>query len=403
MMPAKPFLLLWLVLASVVSVAWADEGSGKAGEPPPAADYGKIIKGISENTAETKEMMVYECKHIRGEGLRRSIENFLTPAGTVSNSDESDIVIIFDEKTQLPLLKKIAESLDKPVPQVLVEARVVEFTIDSNYQKEVNLDLKVFENLMTIDKMPASSMDFVRRITDAYVTAGTNLQNTQGSMAWTHYNAGNNTLLTAYLKFLESRGRAEILSAPNLILRRGTDGSIITGEEVPIQTQTVTSGSVSTSTQFKSVGIKLRVSPIMISEGRVWLSVSPEVSNVTRVDTSGAPIIAIRNANTELEVLDGQLIALGGLLRKEDRVSERRVPVLSQIPLLGHLFRGKIVSTVQSQLVIFLSIRILDENSPIVKPGELTQPAEKNINVIKKEMEHPPSTLKNDWETLKKN
>jgi type II secretory pathway component GspD/PulD (secretin) len=384
-------------------MAWAQESVEKPGDPPPPADYGKIIKGISEDNVETKEMMVYECRHIRGEGLKRSIENFLTPAGTVSSSDESDIVIIFDEKTQLPLLKKIAESLDKPVPQVLVEARVVEFTIDSNYQKEVNLDLKVFENLEDVQKLPASSMDFVRRITDAYVTAGTNLQNTQGSMAWTRFDASNNSLLTTYLKFLESRGRAEILSAPNLILRRGTDGSIITGEEVPIQTQTVTSGSVSTSTQFKSVGIKLRVSPIMISEGRVWLAVSPEVSNVTRVDTSGAPIIAVRNANTELEVRDGQLIALGGLLRKEDRVSERRVPILSQIPLLGHLFKGKTISTVQSQLVIFLSIRILDENAQIVQPGELTRPAEKNIEVIKKEMTHAPSTMKNDLETLKKN
>jgi type II secretory pathway component GspD/PulD (secretin) len=392
-----------LLLGFLGWVAWAQESAEKAVEPPPPADYGKIIKGISEDTAETKEMMVYQCKHIRGEGLRRSIENFLTPAGTVSNSDESDIVIIFDEKTQLPLLKKIAESLDQPVPQVLVEARVVEFTIDSNYQKEANLDLKVFENLESVQGLPPSSMDFVRRITDAYVTAGTNLQNTQGSMAWTQFSASNNTLLTAYLKFLESRGRAEILSAPNLILRRGTDGSIITGEEVPIQTQTVTSGSVSTSTQFKSVGIKLRVSPIMISGNRVWLSVSPEVSNVTRVDTSGAPIIAVRNANTELEVLDGQLIALGGLLRKEDRVSERRVPILSQIPLLGHLFKGKLVSTVQSQLVIFLSIRILDENSQIVKPGELTEGAAKHIDVIKKEMEHPPTSMKKDLENFKKN
>jgi type IV pilus assembly protein PilQ len=390
------------LLVCVASLIGAQEVPEKAVEPPPA-DYGKLIKGISEENPETKEMMVYECKHIRGEGLKRNIENFLTPAGTVACSDESDIVIIFDEKTQLPLLKRIAESLDKPVPQILVEARVVEFTIDSNYQKEVNLDLKVFQNLEDVQKLPVSSMDFIKRITDAYVTPGTNLQNTQGSMAWTHFNGANNTLLTTYLKFLEGRGRAEILSAPNLILRRGTDGSIITGEEVPIQTQTVTSGSVSTSTQFKSVGIKLRVSPIMIVGDRVWLSVSPEVSNVTRVDASGAPIIAIRNANTELEVRDGQLIALGGLLRKEDRVSERRVPVLSQIPLLGHLFKGKTISTVQSQLVIFLSIRILDDNLPVVKPGELTSPAEKNIDVIKKEMMHPPSTLKNDLETLRKN
>ena len=395
--------LYGLLLVCILSTAWAQEGAEKTGEAAPAVDYSKLIKGISGGSAETKEMMVYQCQHIRGEGLRRSLENFLTPAGTVACGDESDIVIIFDEKTQHPLLKKIAESLDQPVPQILVEARVVEFTIDSNYEKEVNLDVKAFQNLEDVKGLPGTSMDFVRRITDAYVTPGTNLQNTQGSMAWTHFNGANNTLLTAYLKFLESRGRAEILSAPNLILRRGTDGSIITGEEVPIQTQTVTSGSVSTSTQFKSVGIKLRVSPIMISGDRVWLSVSPEVSNVTRVDASGAPIIAIRNANTELEVRNGQLIALGGLLRKEDRVSERRVPILSQIPLLGHLFRGKMTSTVQSQLVIFLSIQIIDDNLPIVKPGELTKPAEKYIDVIKKEMIQPPATLKRDLENWKNN
>ena len=132
---------------------------------------------------------------------------------------------------------------------------------------------------------------------------------------------------------------------------------------MPILSQTTVNGGVTTSTEFKSVGIKLNVKPTMISGQRVRVEVSPEVSAVTGFSEAGEisnPIIAVRQARTELEVRDGQLISMAGLLQSTDRLIERRTPILASIPFVGALFRSERTQTVQTQLIIFLNIRILE-------------------------------------------
>lgn len=363
----------------------------------------KLLKRTVESQLETKaieehEIFLYNCKHMEGANLKLVLEQFLSPSGTVAESPEKDSIIISDIPSQVKRLRKIVELLDTAVPHVQVETRLVEFTIDSDFEKDINLAVQHFAKLENVPNAPVNTGDFVRRITDAFMPSGT-LNNTQGMASLSRYDAKHHNLLSVFLKFLETRGRAKILSAPNLILRRGVEGSIITGEEVPIQTQTVTSGSVSTSTDFKPVGIKLRVTPVMIGEGKARLKINPEVSNVTRIDTSGAPIIAVRNANTELDVMDGQIVCIGGLFRNEERDVERRVPVLGSIPLLGYFFRGKERTTVRSQLVIFLTVRILDQNelqTALAPSAEAPKAVQKQIKAIEDAHRHPAPSFKDD-------
>ncbi|OPZ30859.1 MAG: Type II secretion system protein D precursor [Lentisphaerae bacterium ADurb.BinA184] len=341
---------------------------------------------------EETEIRYYTCRHVRSETVRKVLESFLTPSGTVADSAEADIVVIADIASNMDNLMRVAEGLDQPVAQILVEARVVEFTVDAAFEKEVNLEFMNFSNLAEVAPLPSGTTEFVARLTDAFVSPSSSPLNTRGSLSWLYYDPDNQNLLSLFIRFLESQGKARILSAPNLILRRGTEGSIITGEEVPIQTQTVTSGSVSTSTQFKSVGIKLRVRPLMISGPRVRIAVSPEVSNVTRTDSSGAPIIAIRSADTELELDSGQLVSIGGLLRSEERETRRRVPVLGSLPVLGHLFRGVERESVQTHLVIFLRILVIEDgfaNVPLVRDGQLPADVRPEVERIEQAIQRP--------------
>lgn len=363
-------------------------------------EYARIAESFAFEDEEEKEIRFHHCKHVQGETIARVLQNFLTPSGTVATSEEADIVIISETVENIKFLIEIAENLDQPVNQVLVEARIIEFGVDTDFQKEINLEFQKLDNVADIPNLPANYMDFVKRLTDAFVDPGSNPLNTRGSFSYMRWDPDRESLLTVFVRFLETSGKARILSAPNLILRRGAEGSIITGEEVPIQTQTITSGSVSTSTTFKSVGIKLRVTPVTIENGRIRLIVSPEVSNVTRYDEStGAPIIAVRNAQTELEMLDGQLVSIGGLLRSEEIERERRVPLLASIPLLGHLFRGTSKRTVQTQLVIFLRARVLDHNMdelPAVRTLELPADVQKEIEAAEGKINPPPTSFGRD-------
>lgn len=274
-------------------------------------EYVRLAASFGLEQDEDREVFFYRCKHVRSITLRKVMESFLTPGGTVADSDEADIVVVSDVKENIDRLKDIAENVDQPVPLILVEARVVELTVDSDFEKELS---------MAYEQVDPSGESWVRDASAVMATPGANPNTDRGLL----FNLtppisapdGQTRSLSIFLRYLESRGKARILSAPSLVLRRGAEGSIITGEEVPILTQTVTSGSISTSTEFKSVGIKLRVLPLMVANGRVRLEINPEVSTVTGFSNAGEgvanPIIAVRNAKTELEVLSGQLISIGG-------------------------------------------------------------------------------------------
>jgi len=341
---------------------------------------------------EPKETWIYRCRYVQAATIRRVLENFVTSNGTVADAEESDVVIVSDVQSNMEQLRAITSEVDQHTPQVLVVARIVELTVDSDFEKEVEL---AFESL-DVNRAFVDNMRSVLR------TPGANPNTEEGSIFNFRPWITDDDLLTAFLRFLETRGRANILSKPNLILSRGTEGSIVTGEEVPILTQTVTSGSVSTSTEFKSVGIKLQVTPLMITGDTVRVRISPEVSTVTGFSSAGEgvsnPIIAIRQAHTELRVKDGELVSIGGLLRSEKREVERRVPLLSTLPVIGSAFVSTRRESVQTQLVIFLTIHVLEEGevngTRIVRPIDRDPRVQEEVDRMSDERDEP--TLKKD-------
>ena len=169
-------------------------------------------------------------------------------------------------------------------------------------------------------------------------------------------------------------------------LRRGHAGNILSGEDIPITKSNVGSGGTSYSVEYKSVGIKLRVSPESIFEDRVVLEVSPEVSNIIRYEESSAgnnPVVAIRSASTMLEMNNDQMVSIGGLLREEMIESEKRVPILGSIPLIGTLFRATSSSESRSQLVIFLTVNIVDPeslSSTTIEPSNISDELQERID-----------------------
>ena len=322
---------------------------------------------VSEDRASyDKQVFVYDCKYVQASTLRRVLEEFISSDGMVSESVESDQLVLSERSDQMEELKSIIERLDQPVPQILVEARIVELNIDSDLEKEVDL----FYQDVSINEL--TGLPKIEKIGSQLGVAGAAPSTGQGGIIDSQIWSNGSESLNLFVRYLETAGKAKILSAPNLIIQRGKEGSIVTGEEVPILSQTSSSGGVTTSTEFKSVGIKLSVKPTMISGDRIRVEVNPEVSTVIGFSDAGDvsnPIIAVRQARTELEVRDGQLISMAGLLQSTDRDTERRTPFFSNIPILGSLFSSRRKQNEQTQLIIFLSIKILkfgDEeiNSP---------------------------------------
>jgi len=355
----------------------------------------------SEESATDIEVLVYSCQYIQASNLRRVIEEFISSDGMVAESQESDQLVVSDRADIIKVLKGIIDKLDQPVPQVLIEARIVELNIDSDLEKEVDLFYqKIGTDALTGDLSVLDQIGTKLGVAGAAPTTGQG--GISDSTIWTN---GDETL-NLFIRYLETNGKAKILSAPNLIIQRGKEGSIVTGREVPILSQTSSSGGVTTSTEFKSVGIKLSVKPTMITGDRIRLEVNPEVSTVIGFSVAGDvsnPIIAVRQARTELEVRDGELISMAGLLQSTDRDTQRRTPVFSSIPLLGALFKSDRRQSEQTQLIIFLKINILEFGSEtIIRPDSMPPEVEAEIERIEANNQSsvPQPNIKNDLKTF---
>lgn len=156
---------------------------------------------------------------------------------------------------------------------------------------------------------------------------------------------------TATLDFLVQEGKARVLSRPRLTCQSGKEAELLVGGEKPIFTTTVaaTTGAQGTAIEYKEFGIKLKIKPTITEEERIKLGLNVEVSEVGTAETIGATTaptakaypLTKRTASTELYLNDGQIMAIGGLIKQKSEEDIRKTPGLGDIPLLGLLFRKK--------------------------------------------------------------
>ena len=355
------------------------------------ANYVALLEKFVSDSSEELILHTVRCKNVNAETLRRLVENFLSPGGTVACSDEDDILVVHDTPTRMEQIKRIIEDADQPVPQVLVEARIVEFELSDDFTKEVDLG---FANIGDSDSLRRMFSSLILPYGSGAESSVQKMNAAAGGGSsgriWA-FGGNDSVKMWALVRYLQTKNYARLLSSPNIVIRRGSDGNINTGEKVPIPTETTTGSSIQQSVKYENVGVKLVVRPLMVSGDRIRLRINPEFSSISRYDVdSKAPVIALRSASTELEARSGDMIVLGGLLRKEERVMETGVPYLRNIPLLGWFFRGKSTRSITSQLVIFMTPHLITpENAAerdAAQSGIITEDFREKISDIEKQV-----------------
>jgi len=331
----------------------------------PAAAQPKLIEEGERST------LIYPCKFAKTEVLGDSIQGLISPEGTVTVSPALNSVIVADRAANIRSIMNVLNEIDHPIAQLLVEARVVEVAVDSDLEYEMEYLLK---------RVGAGGSSFFQTGTGGnFNTPGGTPSEGQGLLgALRVWEKGGDTF-DAFIRLLVTRGKAKILSSPNLIVSAGTEASIITGQEVPVQSSFLSGGSVANNTQFKRVGIKLRVLLQQIADDTARIEINPEVSTVTGFTAAtdqvpANPIIAIRNVTSILSLKDGEILTVGGLLQNEARQQIRGVPLLSDIPGIGLLFQSRRNTLNRTQLIFFLRVNILEEGrayeTRVHTPGE---------------------------------
>ncbi|MCQ8103838.1 type II secretion system secretin GspD [Methylomonas sp. SURF-2] len=268
----------------------------------------------------------------------------------VRADEASNSLIITAPRDKMRTLKNVVRQLDVRRAQVHIEAIIAEVRYDKNQQLGVEWQTKEGSKVFgAYSKDGKESLDFSQFVTSL------------GKGLSVGYLAGSE--IKALINAFATDTDVNILSTPSLVTMDNEEASIIVGQNIPLNTgsfTTNTSGASNpfTTVQRQDVGIKLKVLP-QINEGdAVKLKVTQEVSSVTGKDGQS---FDKRQIETSVLVDDGKVLVLGGLIKDDVNEVVDKVPLLSDIPLLGYLFQSTSTTVNKTNLMVFLRARIMRE------------------------------------------
>ena len=318
--------------------------------------------------------------------IKKGAENsLLSERGSVAIDDRTNTLLLQDTAERLADIRRLVATLDIPVRQVLIEARIVIVSDDFSRQLGVRFGSTVaFDHggsdgggIVGANNFVNESDDFIlsRATPDSRGTPGfvqgdpsdrymVNLPvaNPAGRLALTLLDS--DYLLDLELSAAQAEGRGEIISSPRVITANQKEASIEQGTEIPYQ-QSSSSGA--TTTQFKKAVLSLKVTPLITPDNRVILDLIVSKDSVGQLVSSATggfvPSIDKREITTRVMVNDGQTVVLGGILETERRDADRKVPLLGDVPVLGRLFKTTTTTDNKDELLIFVTPKILREGS----------------------------------------
>ena len=374
--------------------------------PLPKPDF-KIIPGKDRST------LIYRCRYIQANRASViAIENMLRN-GSVECHTEQNLLTIYDSTDNIENIKEALLAIDKPLPQVVVEVKVVEvlFLDGMNRNLSINYnDSKKGTNALGEKVLHNSSTGVTNKsLSSSSDPAGMNLN-------WFPYVKGNESLQTTFQWVLSGQD-AKVLTSPNLVISRNEEASLSTGQDIPIQEMSTTSSGTNIATTFRRVGATLNITPMIINDNLVTLKVAPEVSTVQQyqrinqgydASTGEAisfqvPVISIRNLETTLTLRDGEVLLMGGLYSNRTSMQEDRTPLLSDLPYLGELFTAKKREQEIVQLVFFMRVHILrpmeDPSGIVFDPDAVAETSNEIGNILQNSPSFPK--LKSTLEQLR--
>ena len=308
-----------------------------------------LTEGVPSDLATYRASQTesFRIQNSRAGELSGLLPNFL--AAYVKVNGEQNAVVVTAPGQTLDKIGRDLRKVDVPSPQISIEAIAVELS-----------DSKDFDLGLRLGNPSADSFD------SADPSAGRLTFNTIGKLPRS---------FEASLTALELKGKARVRARPQMVVINGETANLFIGSQRFILTQFNQSGQTQNRIQPVDVGVKLSVTPLTGGNGEITARVVPEVSNITELDLqTGLPVLSTRRSDTTVRVQDGETIVIGGLTLDQEQVTRGKVPFFGDLPLFGPLFRSSKKTTVKTELVVFVTPRIV-QNSASEATATATAPA----------------------------
>jgi type IV pilus assembly protein PilQ len=293
------------------------------------------------------------------QGQGNNDQKVLTKRGRATYELKTNTLIITDTARKIQEVRELLARLDVPARQVMIEARVVVAT--DGWSRDLGARLG-----FTAAKTQNLFGDPHQLGADAL---GQSLPNVAGAgnLALSLLNLANGNLLSLELRALEADNKGKLISNPRVVTSNQKPAVILNGQQIPYITTQVTNGAVTTTVTFKDAFLCLLVDPQILNNDSIILTVEVQkdaVGDLT-IGPDQLPSINTKRIKTQVRVNNGETLVLGGIYDGDESSSVSKVPLLGDIPVFGNLFKTTNKQNSKTELIVFLTPRILDDRLSI--------------------------------------
>ena len=300
------------------------------------------------------------------------VKKFLSQRGDVVADERTNSLIVSDIPAVLPQIDRIIQQMDRKTQEVEIEARVVAAT--RSFARDIGVQLGFgWGNGTTaiggVGNVGQSPIVVGSQVNPLYQVGGapgattiplfSNLGAVGPTSGMSFINATNNMQIDVLLTMAESRGLLKVLSRPRVVTQNNIQAVVKQGTKIPIMTS-ASLGAPATAT-YVDAFLRLTVTPQITSEGTIFLNVDVEntLPDFGHTNSSGNPALITQQATTQVLVTDGGTVVIGGVIQTQNSMAVSQVPLLGDIPYLGNLFKHRSVTTSDSELIFFITPRII--------------------------------------------
>ncbi len=377
-----------------------DEQLVKARESAVAADPPRL-EVFQLNYLKAEDFVAMLSPKGQGDpGEKQKSQGFLSANGTVTIDKRTNQVFIFDAPTKLEMIASLLKQIDRPVRQVLIEARIVE--ADTNFTKSLgvrigthdhqgmNVGHKIggqdgfrfglagsskdaYAHLPEAGKYPATAIitdvdnatgeiTYLREVPTPVIAdsqlVNLPVSNPAGQLALTLMNSAKTQLLTLELSALEADGKGKTISSPRIMTMDQMEATIQQGIRIPYL---VSSASGATSIAWQDANLSLKVKPHITPDGRVMMKLKITKNALgPQISTFLGYSIKTKEVDSDVLVENGGTVVIGGIYEQEERDSSTRIPFLGDLPYVGFLFKTKTKTDNRIELLVMITPKIID-------------------------------------------
>ena len=332
----------------------------------------KLALEASQQISELEPLRTesFQLSYTKADDVKKLIsdkeQRILSKRGSSTSDPRTNTLFVNDTPTKLDEVRRLIAQLDVPVRQVLIEARIV--IADDKWGSQLGAKFNIAAGSTRNGRNlgVAGNIDNAHNISagtrpigaDTPISVNLPVVGAAGSLGINILNVANSNLIELELSALESDGRGKVVSNPRIVAPDKKKATITQGTEIPYATQSASGG---TTIQFKPAILSLEVTPQITPDDKIIMDLEIKKDSVGQI-FANIPSIDTKTVKTSVLVDNGDTAVLGGIFETVTRTDVTKVPLLGDIPFIGHFFKRTAKQQDKTELLIFITPRIIKES-----------------------------------------